>query len=261
MIKVTRPPIPEVLKQYQSEWTKELMNLVKKYGGYDKIPDDEKKTAVNKYRHGDIKQAIEEMFHGKCVFCESIINASGDIHTEHFYPKSLYPQCTFEWRNLFPACKKCNDPKGNYDTYTYPMVNPERDDPEKCFVYRDVRIHPALDSPDFEKGQRTIEVCDLHRFELFRPIARILEQFYKTEKVLKETVSEYRPLKKDDAKIKRLSKIHDALENMKNLSADTEPYAGFLRYVLRNSPVVQETIGLINEHLEELELGKKFELY
>jgi uncharacterized protein (TIGR02646 family) len=249
MITVTRPPLPEVLKQHQSEWTKELMNLVKKYGGYDKIPDGEKQTAVNKYRHDDIKRAIQKMFHGKCVFCESIVDASGDIHIEHFYPKSLYPECTFEWENLFPACKKCNNPKGDYDTDTYPIVNPERDDPEKCFVYRDVRIHPA---PDLKKGQRTIEVCDLHRIELFWPMARILGQFYETEKGLKETVSKYSSLTQTKKKRECLSKIHDALENMKALAADTEPYAGFLRYVLRNSPVVRKAMELINEHREEL---------
>jgi hypothetical protein len=39
MIKIKRPAMPEILKTHQLEWTNNLVNLVKQYGGYDKIPE------------------------------------------------------------------------------------------------------------------------------------------------------------------------------------------------------------------------------
>jgi uncharacterized protein (TIGR02646 family) len=261
MIKVKRPPIPTVLADHQQEWTEWLMDLVSTYGGFDEIPGPEKQAAVNKYRHDDIKLTVREMFHGKCVYCESNVEVCSYIPTEHFYPKSLYPQWTFEWRNLFPACNKCNIEKGEHDTYTYPIVNPEQDDPEMYFIYQDIRICPAPTSPDFEKSKRTIEVCNLKRITLSRAFSDILLQFYKNEEELEKTVSEYHGLTRGADQIKRLSNIHESLENLKATAAATEPYAGFLRYCLRNSEVVRETVTLINTHQEELALTNKFEFY
>ncbi len=67
--------------------------------------------ARNKYRHKDIKDALEQMFHGKCAYCESQVTTTGYGDIEHFCPKGN-PQCvnlTFEWRNLLLSCQKCND--------------------------------------------------------------------------------------------------------------------------------------------------------
>jgi uncharacterized protein (TIGR02646 family) len=261
MIKIFRPAMPHILKVHQQEWTKTLVNLVNQYGGYDKIPETKKKPAVNKYQHDDIKKTIQQMSHGKCVFCEEIIETVSYAHIEHFYPKSIYYKKTFKWENLLSACCKCNISKGDHDTKKYPIVNPEKDEPEKYFIYQDIRIHPAPHSPDIDKSQLTIDVCDLHRLSLFRPKAKILLQFYETERLLKEKINEYDNLKRKADKIKRLNKIHDALENLKAESADTEPYAGFLRYTLKTNKVVESAINLINAHKNELGLSKGFELY
>jgi len=181
-------------------------------------------------------------------------------HIEHFYPKSIYYEKTFEWDNLFPACHKCNIAKGDFDTQTYPIVNPEIDAPEHYFIYQDIRIQPAPDSPEREKSQRTIEVCDLHRLSLFRPMAKILLQFYENEQILKEKLCEYQNLTRKADKIKRLHKIHHSLEHLKAEAADTEPYAGFLRYLLRTNQMVKSAIHLINQHQNELGLSSQFEL-
>lgn len=261
MIKVFRDSTPQILQVHQQEWTKILVDLVNQYGGYDKIPETIKNQVVKQYRHDDIKEAVKNLFHGKCVFCEAFIETVSYAHIEHFHPKSIYHEETFEWNNLFPACPKCNIYKGNHDTKKYPIVNPEKDEPEHYFIYPDVRIQPASDSPDITKSQQTIDVCGLHRLTLCRDMANILLQFYKIEQLLKEKVNEYDALKRKTDKIKRLNKIHNALENMKAESADTEPYAGFLRYILRTNKIVKSASDLVNAYKNELGLRSNFELY
>ena len=216
MLKIRRPAMPEILKIHQQEWTNHLVGLVKQYGGYNNIPEAMKNQAVNKYQHEEIKEIVRKLFHGKCVFCEEMIETVTYAHIEHFYPKSIYYEKTFEWENLFPACHKCNIAKGDFDTQKYPIVNPEIDTPEHYFIYRDIRIQPAPDSPDREKSQRTIEVCDLHRLSLFRPMAKILLQFYENEQILTEKLSEYQKLTRKADKLKRLHQIHSALEHLKD---------------------------------------------
>ena len=55
------------------------------------------------------------MFHGKCAYCESKITVVTYGSIEHFRPKSIYPELTFEWNNLLLSCDICNDigHKGN----------------------------------------------------------------------------------------------------------------------------------------------------
>jgi uncharacterized protein (TIGR02646 family) len=261
MIKVKRPVIPDILKVHHTEWTQTLVDLVNQYGGYDQIPKKERNKIVNEYQHNDIKKAIEKMFHGKCVFCEGFVSAVSYIHIEHFHPKSIYYEETFKWDNLFPACNRCNISKGDHDTKKEPIINPEQDNPEEYFIYPNLRIQSAPKSPDREKSQLTIRVCDLDRLSLSRAMAIILCQFYENEKALKKEVIKCKDLTQNAAKIRHLNKIHDALENMKATSADTESHAGFLRYILRTNPVVKEAIQLINAHKNELGLCSDFELY
>jgi hypothetical protein len=77
---------------------------------------------------------------------------------------------------------------------------------------------------------------------------------------LKEKLCEYQDLKRKADKIKRLHKIHDALEHLKAESADTEAYAGFLKYLLITNQTIKSAINLINKHKTELGLSSKFEL-
>ena len=58
---------------------------------------------------------------GICAYCESRITDNKNVHAEHFYPQSSYPQKAFEWDNLFASCnggghgEHCGHHKGNLD--------------------------------------------------------------------------------------------------------------------------------------------------
>lgn len=69
------------------------------------------------YADDRVKAALEELFHGKCAYCESDILAAFDWDVEHFRPKGRvaeredhpgYYWLAYNWENLFPSCQHCN---------------------------------------------------------------------------------------------------------------------------------------------------------
>ncbi len=75
------------------------------------------------YRHRSVREALGELFHGKCAFCESQISPYGPVDVEHYRPMSgvvgetgqsypdLYWWLANEWTNLYPACVECSRPR------------------------------------------------------------------------------------------------------------------------------------------------------
>lgn len=76
-----------------------------------------------------IKDTLLESSHGKCCYCECNCD-KGNLHIEHFHPKSLYPEEVVCWENLLLSCAKCNRAKGTLDTVNNRLVNPYDDDPK-----------------------------------------------------------------------------------------------------------------------------------
>ena len=122
MIFVCRPQEPPtVLRRNANRWLDNLQQAMANLETVKANPSASKEDiaraeknvekARNKYRHKDIKDALERMFHGKCAYCESQVTTTGYGDIEHFCPKGN-PRCanlTFEWSNLLLSCQKCND--------------------------------------------------------------------------------------------------------------------------------------------------------
>lgn len=80
------------------------------------------------YGHDHARAALEKLFHGKCAYCESqILNSEWDV--EHFRPKGRvaerqdhpgYYWLAYEWTNLYPACKLCNQHRKDKPTWEDP---------------------------------------------------------------------------------------------------------------------------------------------
>lgn len=246
MIRVEKNSAPQVLIDNASIWTKELLDLISKYGGYDKIPQSLKDNAVNKYRHPDIQSAVREMTNGKCVFCESIINATSYLTIEHFKPKSKYPNLTFEWNNLFPSCVMCNNGKDkDVDGHTADLVNPLTEDPEQYFTYKELKICVRDTAPNPQKGNDTIKNCQLQRNSLLIERSKILTQFYDYEDKLEEVVKEFAGLKKEDAKKRRAYNILESFITLRLFTDKYEKYAGFWRETIRKSKPVYEAMNIL----------------
>jgi hypothetical protein len=120
LISVSRIPQPKVLTTNSAKWLANLQEQILHLETLENAPNVEEtkpkkakqkqnvENARKKYGHAGVKNALVNMFHGKCAYCESKITVVdfGDI--EHFCPKSEYPDLTFEWSNLLFSCAVCN---------------------------------------------------------------------------------------------------------------------------------------------------------
>jgi uncharacterized protein (TIGR02646 family) len=252
MIQLKFREIPKDLAAGQQEWTEQLIHLVTMHKTYAKIPQHEKDEVLKNYNLPGVKKALGKMSSSKCCYCESLIDHIDFPHIEHFLPKSKYPKYAFKWTNLFLSCKKCNLKKKEFDTKVNPFINPVRDNPEEYLSYSELRIIPNPTSPDPLKSINTINRCNLRRRELFRLRAKLLIEFNELEDALEEIIEKYQGLTKKDAKLKRLVKIHEALENHKFSCAEDSPYAGYVRYMSAHSKIVSTGIDIINKNLAQL---------
>lgn len=154
MIKLEKGPIPQVLKDKGAEWKKLL--VAKLSSGTASQAD---KT---RYRHTDIKAALEAETHGKCAYCESKLKHIHHGDVEHIIPKSKEPQQTFEWDNLTLACEICNQNKSDKDPEDSQLLDPYVDDPVLHLMFLGPFIFPTGTS----KGISTRLLLELDRAPL-----------------------------------------------------------------------------------------------
>ena len=163
MIAVTRSQKPAVLERKEQIWLAALRRAV---------TDAEKENAVNKYRHAQIKDALETLFHGKCAYWESKIKHVAYPHIEHYRPKSKFPELTFDWENLLLACGVCNSAEYKGDNFPEasengPYINPCNDSPEEHFQFiYDAKAKLANVYGKTERGRATEKAFGLNRSDL-----------------------------------------------------------------------------------------------
>jgi len=145
----------------------------------------------NCYKHDDVKEKLNNIYHHKCAFCEQKVE---QVNIEHYRPKKqrgsdsyAYYWLAFSWDNLIIACPKCNRNKANkfrilgiravfvnddinmnninslssiYDASERPfMVNPEVTNPEGYIKFtQDGKIWS-----DDERFKYTIKECKIDR--------------------------------------------------------------------------------------------------
>ncbi len=111
---VARPPVLD-LGDPQSPASRELEKARQHFAV-------QRSTATfhfNVYKHQTVKDALTELFHGKCAYCESVYAKVQPMDVEHFRPKSGYMQggklkkpgywwLAADWDNLLPSCIDCN---------------------------------------------------------------------------------------------------------------------------------------------------------
>jgi len=114
MIKLNRGECPEALTDEVKE---ELTDLY--------LRNQDKDVWNSPKIKKSLKQALLDMSHNKCAYCECILGIeSKDATIDHFLPKSKYKELVVEWGNLFPACLRCNrDKNDNEETLVNPCIN------------------------------------------------------------------------------------------------------------------------------------------
>lgn len=180
MKKVNRLPQPESLKKYSKQWTKELMDEIKKQGSYTDVSDIYK----NKYRQQDVKDTLEKMYRKHCCYCEAVVGTSSYGRIEHLKPKSLPPfyHLAFEWDNLHWCCEICNTSykKANWD-FQYPLLDPSKDNIAK-FLKLNLTTGEYEPIENNRRAQTTILHTGINREPLVKARRRITIRFLKDYK-------------------------------------------------------------------------------
>jgi len=142
----------------------------------------------------ELKQTLQRMAgrRERCMFCED----SRGTDIEHFWPKSVYQERTFVWKNLLLACAGCNRSKGDrfeLDGLGRPLlIDPTAEDPWDYLFYDPAtgNITAKYDAAGVAnpKGQYTsdgsglplnIEAVTEGRQRAQRALARAVREFLK----------------------------------------------------------------------------------
>ena len=150
-------PAPSELIKHGARWTARYQSIASGSSTGDWAPQSAKKV---------LRAALRELAHGKCVFCESALEVTAYLEIEHYVAKTVTPSLAFEWTNLLPACRLCNNAKGEQD-HQGALLKPDAEDPEPYFwIHPDtgkLEPHPRLDEAHAHRAKETIRICDLQR--------------------------------------------------------------------------------------------------
>lgn len=248
MIKLNRPSAaPKVLVEHEAEWTQELMNEIAKHGSYEKIPKKLKDKILSKYAHEDIKKALFDSSNEKCAFCESKPAESGNIEIEHFAPKSIYPERTFQWNNFLPSCRKCNQHKKIHDTLLEPILNPYNHDPEDALIYDFLKIKAKKESLLFDKAELTIKVCKLNHGGLIEGRSKYLVILTGYIQELESKILEIETADTKRKRRNRLESLRDSLYYVQRLTFPEGKYSGYCKFYLSSQEAYIKAVKLIKE--------------
>ncbi|QYJ99440.1 hypothetical protein K0J45_09700 [Shewanella alkalitolerans] len=244
MIKLNREPEPQYMVDNKATWLKNLKDAIASYGSYKTIPEKEKQKLISHYRNEHVRCALIKSSYGKCAFCECIPSEGGNVEVEHFKPKSIYPELTFEWNNFLPSCRKCNGSKDSHDTGIEPIINPYDIDPKDVFYFEDIEIK-AVESSLKESADKTIEVCGLNTVRLWKPRAEILVSLRIFSRAIDEALEEIKNADTERKKANRIKKLREAVETIETLTYPGEKYSSFCRDFLEKSQVYHNAKRLL----------------
>lgn len=259
MIKVHRYRLEngEVIKP-SKEWFKKAEEKTGKA-----VEEKSAHQVTDLYRDIQVKIALEKLFYDKCAYCESVVT-TGDWDVEHYRPKGRtaerpdhpgYYWLAYEWENLYPSCKFCNQRRKDYPRFDdhrmlpaqgkldqFPIENedhramkpgddlskerpflldPCNHEPEKHLTY-DIhgQIHP-LEASD-RTAEETIRICHLRRRRLRDERARTILRVCK----LMQTIQEAREANNEEIE-RQLNLL------LEHFTASFSVYAGAARAVKR----------------------------
>ena len=173
MIKLERGERPK-------ELTDEVCEELKKLYAEDRDKDVWNSTKIKK----PLKEAMLDMSHGKCSYCESRLEIeSKDATIDHFLPKSKNPDEVVNWENLFPSCLRCNRKKNDNEDR---LVNPCLDKPADYIGLAKKNPFRLVGIDDEKIGKNTITAIGLNdivrvmgiRMEQWENIYQHMEEIY-----------------------------------------------------------------------------------
>lgn len=144
MIRIERPEEgPEVLREARRRGPRELERARKSLKRWIAAGKDPKLWSFKfaAYKDKEVKTELEELFHGKCAYCESSYRGTQPMDVEHWRPKGqavvdedgeehkpAYYWLAASWKNLLPSCIDCNRRRNQRDVVKNKTVSIGKED-------------------------------------------------------------------------------------------------------------------------------------
>ena len=214
---------------------------------------------ANIYRHSEIKQHLDDIYKGKCAYCEWKPQI---LEIDQYIPKSINPSFAFDWNNLLLVCPVCNRNKANKFPTTSKgealLLNPEKDKPEEHLSFHsNGQIYGIT-----KRGEITIDILRLNREALIRERVNIYNSlfdiFSNYLQTLQNVIDETSIETKKTAKILNIAFDYLFKELISRTKASSE-YALFGRYIFNNFEIL--FIEKSNTHFSKLIFERAFHYF
>jgi hypothetical protein len=115
------PAVLQALTRPLRGTTRTELDAARNY--YAQAPKPSKAYHFTRYKDPAVCAALDDLYHEKCAYCESIYRAVDVRDVEHFRPKGGvkespthpgYWWLASEWSNLLPSCPPCNQWRKQY---------------------------------------------------------------------------------------------------------------------------------------------------
>ena len=172
MHRVDRGPEPAGLRRYRRKNTPRWIAYYQDNTG-NKPTDSHWRKFVNH---------LSNAFHNLCGYCEE--ECRGE--TDHFYPKSRFPQKVYEWTNWVFSCHDCNLSKREKcptSGYVNPCAENHSEHPERFFDF-DFKTGLILPKENLDPRRKNIAEDSIRDLELnaFHHVKRRITWIYLVSK-------------------------------------------------------------------------------
>lgn len=200
----------------------------------------------------DVKGSLFDSQHGKCCFCENIRSPKRELDVEHFRPKAGidgepnhtgYWWLAYEWSNLVYACKPCNEtykknqfpisgvralnPEDKLEDENPKLIHPVDEDPAEFIIFdwwtAYGKMVKAVGRDDDGRGNKTINVVALNRFELMEERATSLRDIETTAFAIKHANDR-----------DRLDIVAEFADKIRYMTSSKHRFSGFHRVFFRS---------------------------
>lgn len=186
-----------------------------------------------KYDSEDVYQAICNIFYNKCYLCET--KEPHDINVEHFRAHMGNDELKYDWSNLYFACSRCNNIKGDAYNNLLDCCNPQ-----------DNVLKAIKHLPPITPYAKTVQIIINLDSDSAKATQELLNKIYNSEHTVNKKVSgSYLRKKIFDQYNLLLTQINsyynpvatqaekDAIiERIKLLTSKEQPYSAFMNWCI-----------------------------
>nr|WP_081648471.1 hypothetical protein [Pseudomonas sp. P818] len=199
---------------------------------------------LKKYDSGDVYQAICDIFYNKCYLCET--KEPHDINVEHFRAHMGDEILKYDWNNLYFACSRCNNIKGDNYNNLLDCCNPQDN------VLRAIKHLPPT-----TPYAKTVQIVINLDSESAKTTKDLLDKIYNSEHTINKKVSgAYLRKKIFDQYNLLLTQINSyyspiatqeekntAIERIKLLINKDQPYSAFMSWCILEDEKLSQLLG------------------